>query len=218
MAVTITTQFFENDGSTWVDLSKIVFTSPNISSPATAGTRSHILPGELPLALWYEDASNMYRYTNEQVETIEDYTDDSFNTTASGFHAEVSVVFEVTAGECYDCRLTAWDDVTHSSTSSEMLADEHARVSAVAYRSGGTKNKPSAFVEVHAPSYNIKVKGNTTVSGVDYYYGDFDMIYANPTTGKNGDYLIFKPWLEGIDGSVSYGIHDYVMTLHYTYS
>lgn len=216
MAVTITTQFYENDTPAWVDLSKIVFTSPNIPSPASVGTRSHILPGQLPLGLWYESTSFMYRYTEEQVAHTEDYT--TLDTTASGFHAQVSVVFEVTSGECYDCRLTAWDDATHSSTASEMLDGDHARISAVAYRSDGTKHLPSGFVEVWPPSYNIRVKGNTTVSGVDYYYGDFNMIYANPTTGKNGDYLIFKPWLSGIDASVPYGIHDYVMTLHYTYA
>ena len=46
MAVTLTTKFYESGGDTWNDLSKIVFTSPNIDSPNTAGTRSHILPGQ----------------------------------------------------------------------------------------------------------------------------------------------------------------------------
>lgn len=218
MAVTITTQFFDGT-STWVDLSKIVYTSPNIPDGSAAGTRSHILPGELPLGLWYEDTSTMYRVANQQVPTIEDYTDDSYNTTASGFHAAISVVFEVTSGECYDCRLTCWDDVTHSSTNTnELVSDEHVKVSAVSYRAGGTKAAPSSFTEVHPPSYNLTIKGNTTVSGVDAYYGDFDMIYANPTTGKNGDFVIFKPWLTGIDSSVSYGVHDFVITFHYTYT
>jgi hypothetical protein len=52
MAVTITTEFYE---TTWHDLSKVVFTSPNMDTGITAGTRSHILPGELNLATWYED-------------------------------------------------------------------------------------------------------------------------------------------------------------------
>jgi len=67
MAVTINTNFYQEDE--WKDLSKIVFTSPNMDSPANAGTRSHILPGQGALGLWYEDASYMYRIEPEQLVT-----------------------------------------------------------------------------------------------------------------------------------------------------
>jgi hypothetical protein len=73
MAVVITTKFYEEDTPAWHDLSKIVFTSPNIDSPNTAGTRSHILPGKGDLALWHEDSANMY-----EIEPSQDTFDTSF--------------------------------------------------------------------------------------------------------------------------------------------
>jgi hypothetical protein len=214
MSVTITTQFY--NGSTWANLSKVVYTSANIPSPTTAGTRSHILPGELPLALWYEDLTNMYRRSNEQAEAATTISGTqpykTLDTTISGFCAQNSVVFEVTSGECYDCRLTAWDDVTHTTANKFLINTSRVKVSAVAYRSSGTKQVPTSIVDVYGAEYN------TTLSGNGLYYGDFNMIYANPTTGKNGDYLIFKPWLYNIDGTVTYGVHDFVITLHYSYT
>ena len=66
MAVVITTKFYEEATPAWHDLAKVVFTSPNMDSPNTAGTRSHILPGQLDLGMWYEDASNMYRVEDKQ--------------------------------------------------------------------------------------------------------------------------------------------------------
>jgi hypothetical protein len=91
----------------------------------------------------------------------------------------------------------------------------------VAYRytvGAGSESNPDTVVEVHPPSYNIILKGDTTVSGVDYYYGDFDMIYATPTTGHLGDVLIFRPMLYNITSAVPYGVHNFVITLHYTYA
>ena len=222
MAVTITTKFYQTTSSGWNDLSKVVFTSPNIESPATQGTRSHILPGELPLATWYEDTSNMYRIFNEQVLSNEvEYVSSLYGTTISGFHIRNSIKFQVTAGESYDNRLTAWDDVTHSSTDNYLISNDLVKVSAVAYRytiGAGSEDNPTTKVLVHDPSYNITLKGNTTVSGVDYYYGDFDMIYATPTTGHIGDVLIFRPLLYPITGVVPYGVHDHVISLHYSYT
>lgn len=223
MAVTITTEFYQTTTSGWNDLAKVVFTSPNLPSPNTAGTRSHILPGELNLATWYEDSSNMYRIFNEQVESNEvEYVNDLYGTTVSGFHIQNSVKFEVTSGECYDVRLTAWDDVSHNSTSNYLIDNEMVKVSAVAYRyttGTGIVSNPETVVEVEAPVYNWTLKGNTTVSGQgNAYYGDFDMIYANPTTGHTGDVLIFRPLLDNIDASVPYGVHDFVVTLHYSYT
>ena len=70
MAVTITSKFYQ--ASEWKTIQKIVYTSPNIDSPNDAGTRSHILPGESDLALWYEDSSHMYRILPDQSITPED--------------------------------------------------------------------------------------------------------------------------------------------------
>ena len=68
MAVTFTTKFYETDtaGGAWHDVSKIVFTSPNLDSPQVAGTRSHVLPGQGDLGLWHEDSSYMYRILEDQ--------------------------------------------------------------------------------------------------------------------------------------------------------
>jgi hypothetical protein len=38
-----------------------------MDSPSSAGTRSHILPGESDLGLWYEDTTSMYRIEDSQV-------------------------------------------------------------------------------------------------------------------------------------------------------
>jgi hypothetical protein len=214
MAVTISTQFYT--GAAWVTLAKVVYTSPNIASPSVAGTRSHILPGELPLALWYEDTGNMYRKANSQsaAATTMSGTDPyrTTDTTISGFCAQNSVVFEVTSGECYDCRFTAWDSITHTTTIKLLLSTGRVRCSAVAYRASGTKQVPTSIVDVWPAAYN------TTLSGNGSYYGDFDMIYANPTTSKLGDYVVVKPWLYNIDGTITYGNHDHVLTLHYSYT
>lgn len=225
MAVTLTTKFYDEDGSTWKDLSKIVFTSPNIDSPNTAGTRSHILPGQGTLGLWYEDITNMYRISDCQQPTVEDYTSCSgtivSGTCASGttcFCMANSITFETTFGESYDCRLTAWDDVTHSSTSNEIIAGDHCRVSAVSlYYTGSDFDNPDSVTEVYAPVYNRIFKGDTNYLGTDYFYGDFDMQYrtADNTTG---DTLFFKPMLYGLHTGISYGVHDFVIVLHYSYT
>ncbi len=66
MAATLTTQFWNDQGSTWDSPSKIVFTSPNIDNYSSAGTRSHVLPELMDIALWYESVSTMYRQTIDQ--------------------------------------------------------------------------------------------------------------------------------------------------------
>lgn len=71
MAVVITSKFYQ--ANAWKDISKIVFTSPNLDSPAVAGTRSHILPGEGDLGTWYEDTSSMYRIESTQQTTDSDF-------------------------------------------------------------------------------------------------------------------------------------------------
>lgn len=214
MAVTISTQFYEYDTPAWHDVSKVVFTSPNLDSPNTAGLRSHILPGELELATWYEDTSFMYRIFNEQIASISGsyYPAVDPSTSVSGFDIWNSIKFEVTSGENTNNRLTAWDDATHSSTDNYLISTGRVKVSAAAYRYNGTEDSPTGVVEIHPPEYN------TTLSGNAEYYGDFAMKYALPTTGKQGDILIFRPWLYNIDATIPYGVHDFVITLHYTYT
>ena len=134
-----------------------------------------------------------------------------------------SIVFEVTTGEAYNCRLTAWDDVTHSTTINELIQGDHVRCSAVAYCSTGSKLTPTESFPpdpinyVFGPVHNRIFKGNTIDSGYNYFFGDFDLVYRFQST-IYGDFLLFKPMLYGIDENISYGVHDYILTLHYSYT
>ena len=137
------------------------------------------------------------------------------------FKMDDSIVFEVTVGEAYNCRLTAWDDVTHSTTINELIADDHVRVSAVAFCSTNSKLAPNESFDpinhVWGPVHNRILKGNTNVGGYQYYYGDFSLVYRYQAD-VYGDFLIFKPMLYNIDESITYGVKDYVITLHYSYT
>jgi hypothetical protein len=129
-----------------------------------------------------------------------------------------AIKFEVTSGEAYDCRLTAWDDATHSTTDNEIIADDHCRVSAEAYYIEGTDIlSPTSKQLIFSPIYNRIFKGNSVVNSVKYYYGDFNMKYRYQS-GETGDFLIFKPMLYNITDAVSYGVHDFVIVLHYSYT
>jgi hypothetical protein len=130
-----------------------------------------------------------------------------------------SVVFELMIGEAYNCRLTAWDDITHSTTLNHLLSTDRCRVSCVAYNANGTALLPTeneGLSFIHPPALNKIFKGNTVHEGENHFYGDFDMIYR--TGSVLGDYLIFKPMLYDIDDTVPYGIHDHVIVLHYSYT
>ena len=121
--------------------------------------------------------------------------------------------------------------MTHNSTDNFLISTGRVKASCANYSwTGGTEDNPSTVKyggSVHpttlepenpfAPQYNITLKGNT-VSGTPNYYGDFDMIYSFPTSGRSGDYLIVRPWLDNINASVPYGVHDFVITLHYSYT
>jgi len=131
-----------------------------------------------------------------------------------------SINIEVTNGECYNCRLTAWDDVTHTTTTNELIAGDYCRVSSLAFNCKGdpafpTENEEVSFV--HPPSVNNIFKGNVVYGGIPYYYGDFNLKYR--TAGDvSGDYLIFKPMLYNVNPSISYGVHDFYIVLHYSYT
>ena len=319
MAVTITKKFWAHDDDTpaWKDLAKIVFTSPNIDSPAAAGTRSHILPGSDYIGTWYEAVDYVHRIEDDQTYptnsrecyfaeilvrnptftfgtdttlsgmclynpqtttsgifyydrtnyfradsassqgtiNIDGTTYYKYNftavsdngtttitgswTTTSGFarvytwgdevtnttwsHAQNSIVFEVTNGEAYSCRLTAWDDDSHNTTANQVLAGQHYRVVACAYKAGqwqtseGTqKELPTSNsrtdVMVHPPGIRLPLKGNVS------YYGDFDLVHVPVEYTPHGEYLVFKPYLYGMDDSFSPGNYDFVTTLHYQYT
>jgi hypothetical protein len=132
-----------------------------------------------------------------------------------------SVIFEVTTGEAYNCRLTAWDDVTHSTLANELIYGNNVRVSAMAFCCSDSKLNPGESKTpinlIRPPVHNQIFKGNTVYQGEKYYYGDFDMVYRYQTD-VFGDYLMFKPMLYNITDSISYGVHDYIITLHYSYT
>ena len=143
----ITTKFIGN--SSPYDLAKVVFTSPNMDSPYTAGTRSHILPGETDLGLWYEDLSNMYRKEGSQQLHDHIYTDYSLFpenavTTLSG--VDLSTVtygtFPITiSGVSYETmrpkfsQSVLYEDLTSSGTVSGD-GDASSATTSGLYRSG----------------------------------------------------------------------------------
>lgn len=131
-------------------------------------------------------------------------------------HGGNSIIFTVTFGEAYNCRLTAWDDNTHNTTDNKILTGEHYRVDAVAFRSntGDTPHAPilnSASCLVYPEAFDIPLKGNTK------YYGDFDLIFAIDAD-EYGEYLVFTPRLINMDDSFTAGSYDFVTTLHYQYT
>lgn len=87
MAATLTTKFW--NGSSFIGPSQIVFTSPNIDSPAAIGTRSHVLPDLMDIALWYEGSTNMYRITDTQAAP---------SSVLFEYHGELHSSFDFSAG------------------------------------------------------------------------------------------------------------------------
>jgi hypothetical protein len=133
-----------------------------------------------------------------------------------------AVIFELTFGEAYDCRLTAWDDDTHATTNNKILDEGHYRVDAVTYRYTidtvywseasdsyryYSMDGPDSFVT--PPARDQVLKGN------DFYYGDFNLVYA---VTEYGECLIFKPRLHDMNDSFTAGNYDFVTTLHYQYT
>ena len=138
-------------------------------------------------------------------------------------HAENSIVFEVTNGEAYDCRLTAWDDETHSTTANQVLDEGHYRVVACAYKAGNWQTSEGTQKELprsgnivdamaHPPGINLVLKGNVS------YYGDFDLVHVPVEYTPHGEYLMFAPYLYGMDDSFTPGKYDFLTTLHYQYT
>ncbi len=322
MSVTLTRKFW--NGTQYSDVSKIVFTSTNIESPAAAGTRSHILPGSPYIGTWYEAVDLQYRQkTNQDPPEFKEclfnqlhlYQDDfTFGTSISGTflskynvattsgtvyydysnnanissvtykghttrdsisfreydivfssdngsatvsgshyyfnedaptisgtttlpgamyiwlpdtdiescwaHPQNSIIFEVGQGEAYNCRLTAWDDDTHSTIDNKILQDRKYKVTCCVYKAGyGSKESPFSDQDVdamaHPPGIDVPLAGDTA------YYGDFDMIYVangGVTGTQSGEYMYFTPRLDNIDETFVSGNYDFVTTLHYQYT
>jgi len=131
-------------------------------------------------------------------------------------HGENSILFSITFGEAYDCRLTAWDDDTHSTTLNKILYEEHYRVDAAAYRSNiiDTAHSPTFRKTnnlVFPPAFDAVLKGN------ERYYGNFDLIFSIEAD-EYGEYLAFVPRLVDMDESFIAGSYDFVTTLHYQYT
>ena len=138
--------------------------------------------------------------------------DNTADVAGSWLNLKNSIVLEIVEGECYYCRLTAWDDATHSSVLNDMLVHDRCRVSAMAFSTiGKTEPKYTLNKIVNEPVYNYKLKGNI------YYYGDFTLRFQQDQN-IGGDYMIFKPSLSDIDATVPYGVHDFVITFHYSYT
>jgi hypothetical protein len=161
--------------------------------------------------------------TTSGVARVYNWDDNATNTSWS--HAGNSIVFEVTNGEAYSCRLTAWDDDSHTGTTNQVLDELHYKVVAYAYKSGyfqagkseGTqKEYPSSnnIVDsmVYPPGINIALKGDVS------YYGDFDLIHVPVEYTEHGEYLAFTPYLYGMDDTFTAGNYDFVTTLHYQYT
>jgi len=144
-------------------------------------------------------------------------------TGTTDYNTQDSIVFETTVGEAYNCRLTAWDDVTHSTLLNELIQGDKVRVSALAFCCSNSKLEPNESFDpkpinfVHGPVQNRILKGNTVDVTTNLYYGDFDMVYRYEDD-VYGDFLMFKPMLYGMDDSISYGVHDYIITFHYSYT
>ena len=131
-------------------------------------------------------------------------------------NADNSIIFSVVFGEAYNCKLTAWDDDTHSTTNNKILNEEHYRVDASVFRTNNNSYVSNAVFRstrclVFPPAYDIVLKGN------EKYYGEFDFIFVIDTD-EYGEYLAFLPRLTNMDNSFLAGNYDFVTTLHYQYT
>jgi hypothetical protein len=321
MSVILTRKFW--NGSQYDDISKIVFTSTNIDSPAAAGTRSHVLPGSPYVGTWFEAVDLQYKQkinqdppdkqeclfnqmhlyqnsftfgtdtfavfiskfnittsgtvyydnnSNANINTLTyvedvtvsgilfkkynvDFSSTNGSATVSGSHyyfnepyptisgsntlpgamyiwqdnivnndlwahPQNSIIFEVEQGEAYNCRLTAWDDITHTTTNNRILKDKHYRVTCCAYMAGsGTKEAPYPDQSSDAMAFPPGV--DVVLSGDDSYYGYFDLIHVadgGSTGNQIGEFFYFTPRLDNIDASFSSGNYDFVTTFHYQYT
>ena len=135
-------------------------------------------------------------------------------------HGKNTIIFEVTNGEAYNCKLTAWDDDTHSTTSNQILNDSHYRATCAAYKSiGGSKSEPQSGNYTDAMVHPVGV--DKVLKGDSSYYGVFELAHipnGGVTGNEHGEYLIFLPRLAGMDSTFTAGNYDFVTTLHYSYT
>jgi hypothetical protein len=217
------------DTAEWVGESEITYTTI-ASGVALPGSNYYLMVGYTTRDV----QSSLYSRRESFRLVIDEYTTNSgiiaadtplyvwgYNDRLLDLDTKNSIVFEVTTGEAYNCRLTAWDDVTHSTVLNELIQGDHVRCSAMAYCCTGSTLDPleskTPLNLIYPPVHNRIFKGNLIDGGNKYFYGDFDLVYRYQTT-IYGDFLMFKPMLYGIDTDVSYGVHDYIITLHYSYT
>lgn len=189
MAVTITNKFYETSTPGWHDISKIVFTSPNLNSPANAGTRSHILPGQADLGLWYEDTSKMYRIMGDQelgpapgtqvsyMDIIDLYPGEVYNFATEN---SVLVTIESITGVAIQSGNKVYNDI-----------DNYGVVSNVTTLTSGTPSYEARTIriyggELNAPFYENRRKGYSykvywTTTGI--YTDEFVDIYYSTNGG-----------------------------------
>lgn len=187
--------------------------SANSTCPVT-GLGTGVISGTLNSSFSgaYEEPSAImfHQYSNEAIDG------DTTLPRLKRHHGSNSIIFTVTFGEAYDCRLTAWDDDTHSTTTNKVLIEEHYRVDAVAYRSNIVDTAHAPIFRknsslIYPSVYDLVLKGN------ERYYGDFDLIFAIEAD-EFGEYLAFIPRLVNMDDSFTAGSYDFVTTLHYQYT
>jgi len=136
---------------------------------------------------------------------------------------------EVTDGNAFNCRLTAWEDDTHTTTTgNELLYNNHLLVTAMVIRGKGS----AIYYQFHEEEDYDWVKQtmeysylavppvcNRPLNGNISYYGDFDLMYAalpyQPY--QRGEILYFKPRLYDIT-NLPEADYDCVITLHYQYT
>jgi hypothetical protein len=202
-------------GTMYVPLSGLEYVTFNSNNSCSVfGTVVSVVSGtvDVPVVGSFIKAPDTlyYQYSNESI------NGSSTIPRPRRHHGENSILFAVTFGEAYDCRLTAWDDDTHATTLNKILDEEHYRVDAVAYRSNLADSAHSPIFKktnnlVFPPAMDIVLKGN------ENYYGDFDLIFSIQTD-EYGEYLAFLPRLVDIDDSFVAGSYDFVTTLHYQYT
>lgn len=132
----------------------------------------------------------------------------------SNLYFSNTVKLNVTFGEAYDCYITAWDDISHSTTNNILLQHSCYRISACAFASESDTaiEEPDYKAMYYEPKFNIILKGNTS------YYGKFNINYE-PLSSRYGGYIVFKPILINLPVSeLVKGKYEFITSLHYKYT
>ena len=124
-------------------------------------------------------------------------------------------------GEAYNCYLTAWDDVTHSTTTNVVFTKQLLKLSAAVYRTTTTSNGfPGCNVNDLNNSYVVSsIVSDMPIKGDDYVFGPFNIVYYTGITSDIGDIVVFRPRLSEVTKTdFPPGNYDFVLTFHYQYT